>query len=96
MMIVPNKNEKIPLRTCIVCKEKMPKKQLGRIVINSDGNLEYDRTGKKNGRGAYICMNSQCLSKLNASILSRTFKQQITSEKTEDLKNILYKEMKTM
>ena len=88
--------KKIPQRTCIVCKEKMPKNQLGRIVIALDGNLEYDRTGKKNGRGAYVCMNSQCLSKLNASILSRTFKQQITSEQTEDLKNILYKEMKTM
>lgn len=58
----------------------MPKKQLGRIVINSDGNLEYDRTGKKNGRGAYICMNSQCLSKLNASILSRTFKHYFQGE----------------
>ena len=38
--------KKIPQRTCIVCKEKMPKKQLGRIVIALDGNLEYDRTGK--------------------------------------------------
>ena len=55
--------KKIPQRTCIGCKEKKDKKDLIRIVKDKDGNITLDRTGKANGRGAYICDNIQCLEK---------------------------------
>ena len=48
------KVKKIPLRTCVVTHEKLPKKDLLRIVRTPDGIVEADLTGKKNGRGAYI------------------------------------------
>ena len=48
------KQKKIPLRTCIISREKLPKKDLLRIVRTPDGNIIIDETGKANGRGAYI------------------------------------------
>ena len=48
------KIKKIPLRTCVVTKESLPKQELLRIVRTPEGNLEVDETGKLNGRGAYI------------------------------------------
>lgn len=56
--------KKIPLRTCIGCKEKKPKKELVRIVKNKDGEIFIDRTGKADGRGAYICDSAECLEKI--------------------------------
>ena len=46
--------KKIPQRTCIGCKEKKDKKELIRIVKDKDGNITLDRTGRANGRGAYL------------------------------------------
>ena len=48
------KTKKIPLRTCVVTKETLPKQELLRIVRTPEGDVEVDETGKKNGRGAYI------------------------------------------
>ena len=48
------KNKKIPLRTCVVTKEKLEKKDLIRVVKNNENEVFVDLTGKKNGRGAYI------------------------------------------
>lgn len=48
------KVRKIPLRTCVITKEKLPKQELLRIVRTPDGNVVIDETGKMNGRGAYI------------------------------------------
>jgi len=55
------RRRKIPLRICVGCQEKKPKKQLLRIVRTPDGNIELDFTGKKSGRGAYVCPQHQCL-----------------------------------
>ncbi|MCH4072820.1 RNase P modulator RnpM [Pseudoramibacter sp.] len=88
--------KKIPQRTCIVCKEKKAKKQLYRIVLLSSGELILDRTGKQNGRGAYVCSDFQCINKLNASLLSKAFKQKVSLEMAEKLKKILYEETKMM
>mgnify|MGYP001166116747 FL=1 len=57
------KKKKVPLRMCIGCQEMKPKRELLRIVKTTDDVLEYDPTSKKNGRGAYICSNSECLNK---------------------------------
>ena len=55
------KKRKIPLRVCIGCQEKKPKKELVRIVRTPEGNVDLDLTGKKPGRGAYICPQQACL-----------------------------------
>ena len=56
--------KKIPLRTCMGCSEKKPKKELIRIVKNKDGIISIDRTGKADGRGAYICDSVECFDKI--------------------------------
>ncbi len=67
--------KKIPLRKCVGCQEMKPKKELIRIVMTPEGDLLVDRTGKVNGRGAYVCPNSACLEKaIKNSGLSRSFK----------------------
>ena len=53
--------KKTPMRTCVMCREKMDKRQLLRIVRTPEGNLEFDPTGKKNGRGAYLCGKEACI-----------------------------------
>ena len=53
--------KKVPLRRCVGCGEHKPKKELVRIVRDTDGGFSVDLTGKKNGRGAYICKNVSCL-----------------------------------
>ena len=56
-----NKPQKIPMRKCLGCGEMMPKKELIRAVRSPEGEVSLDLTGKKNGRGAYICHNRKCL-----------------------------------
>ncbi|MBA5850460.1 YlxR family protein [Clostridium sp. cel8] len=55
------KKKKIPQRMCLGCMEMKPKRELIRIVKNKEGEVFLDPTGKKNGRGAYICKNITCL-----------------------------------
>lgn len=50
----------IPLRTCVVCRDKDAKRDFVRLVRTTDGAVEIDRTGKKNGRGAYLCTRLSC------------------------------------
>jgi predicted RNA-binding protein YlxR (DUF448 family) len=57
------KAKKIPQRMCIGCQEMKPKKELIRVVKNSEGDIKVDLTGKAPGRGAYICKNIACLEK---------------------------------
>ena len=60
-------NKKIPARRCVACNEQKEKNNLLRIVRTPEGNIEIDQTGKKNGRGAYICKNIDCLNKIKKS-----------------------------
>lgn len=77
--------KKVPMRTCISCKAKKPKKELVRIVKNENG-IFVDRTGKVNGRGAYICDDISCLKKLIKSKgLNRVFECEISSEVYKDI-----------
>lgn len=55
--------KKIPLRRCIGCMESKPKKELVRVVRSPEGIISVDLTGKKSGRGAYICSSTECLQK---------------------------------
>jgi predicted RNA-binding protein YlxR (DUF448 family) len=80
----------IPERTCIGCNEKKEKKQLIRIVKNSEGNINVDTTGKANGRGAYICKNIECLEKaIKSKKLERSLKTKIDLQIYENLRGVI-------
>lgn len=72
------KERKIPMRMCAGCGEHKPKGELMRIVRDSEGDVSLDLTGKKNGRGAYLCRNLDCLKKARKSKrIDRTLETQI-------------------
>ena len=75
------KEKKIPERRCVGCGISFPKKDLIRVVRLPDGGAELDPTGKKAGRGAYICPNTKCLADLKkAKRLERQFGMDISDE----------------
>lgn len=79
--------KKIPMRTCIGCNNVKPKKELIRIVKTIEGEVLLDFTGKKNGRGAYVCRDISCLEKaIKTKRLSRAFEMPIENEVYEKLK----------
>lgn len=81
---------KIPVRKCVGCGEIRPKKEMLRILRMDDGNFELDYTGKKNGRGAYICRSGECLRKaVKNKGLERSFKQVIPAGVYEQLEKDL-------
>ena len=53
--------KKTPMRTCVMCREQKDKRELLRIVRQTDGKVAFDPTGKANGRGAYVCQSEECL-----------------------------------
>ena len=61
------KVKKIPMRQCIGCNEHKPKRELIRIVRTPEGEVVADMTGKKNGRGAYLCPSESCLRRVQRS-----------------------------
>lgn len=74
------------LRMCIVCRERSDKKELVRVVKNKDGEIFLDKTGKANGRGAYVCKSKECFDKLKKTrALNRAFKCEIPLEIYEKL-----------
>ncbi len=83
-------NKKKPARTCMACNEQKEKNDLIRIVKSKDGIIEVDLTGKKSGRGAYICKSEACLDKLiKSKRLERIFEQEISSEIYESLRGVI-------
>lgn len=86
------KNRKIPLRTCVVSKEKLPKQELIRIVRNNENLVFVDLVGKSNGRGAYIKRDIEVLNKaIKSKILERHLEVEIPESIYEELKNIIEK-----
>lgn len=83
-------NKKPVLRRCISCQEQKEKKELIRIVKPKEEDLQIDLTGKKNGRGAYICKSEECLNKaLKAKKFERTFEVELKDEFLESLRGII-------
>ena len=75
------KTKKIPLRTCIACRTQHDKRDMIRIVKNQSGEISLDLTGKKAGRGAYICGEESCVKKLfKQKILNKVFECAIPDE----------------
>lgn len=87
--------KKVPERTCIGCNETKPKMELLRIVKDKENTISIDLTGKKNGRGAYICPKEECLEKaMKSNRLSRAFEQNIDKEIYEDLRDVIVSQSK--
>lgn len=84
------KVKKVPLRKCIACGEGKQKKDLIRIVRTSDKKAVVDISGRVNGRGAYICVNNQCLKDIEKTRkLSRILEIEISDDIYDELKNAI-------
>ena len=74
-------NKKTPLRTCISCRQVNDKRNLIRVVKSKDGQISLDKTGKKSGRGAYVCNDINCIQKLKkGKILNKVFSMEVPIE----------------
>ena len=79
-----------PQRTCMGCNSKKDKKDLIRIVKNKENEISIDRTGKKEGRGAYLCDDIQCLEKvIKSKRLERALDIKISEEIYENLRGVI-------
>jgi predicted RNA-binding protein YlxR (DUF448 family) len=76
------KKRKISMRKCIGCMESFPKKELCRIVKTKENEIFFDSTGKLNGRGTYICKNTECF---NKAIKSKRLLKALETEIPEDV-----------
>lgn len=86
------KNKKIPLRTCVVSKEKLPKQELIRIVKNNENSVFVDISGKSNGRGAYIKKDIEVLEKaIKTKALERHLEVEIPECVYNELKELIEK-----
>ena len=83
---IPTMNKKIPLRQCVGCGEMKNKKEMIRVLKTPEGPIVLDFTGKKNGRGAYLCKNEECLKKARKNKgIERSFKMAIQNEVYDEL-----------
>lgn len=80
------KQKKIPMRMCLGCQEMNPKRELIRIVKNKENEISVDFTGKKPGRGAYICKSTACFDKARKG---RKIEKAFESSISEDIYDIL-------
>lgn len=77
----------VPMRTCVACREKDAKREFVRIVRTPDRGVDIDPTGKRNGRGAYLCHKRGCWEKAaSGSILERALKVELDQETREHLR----------
>lgn len=82
--------KKIPMRQCIGCGEMKNKREMLRILKTAEGEITLDASGKKNGRGAYICASKECFEKaVKNRGLERSFKMSIQKEVYENLEKEL-------
>jgi predicted RNA-binding protein YlxR (DUF448 family) len=82
----PKKQKHVPLRTCISCRETKSKRELLRVVRTPDGHVTIDATGKKSGRGAYLCARRSCWeSAIKKHRLEQEFEVAISEEDRAEL-----------
>ena len=84
------KPKKIPMRMCVGCREMKEKKSLIRVVRSPEGDVSLDPTGKKSGRGAYVCRDPECLKR---AIKQRQLERQLQVTLTEEVAEGLNQEM---
>lgn len=88
------KQRKTPMRLCLGCNESKDKRELIRVVKNKEGEIFIDKTGKANGRGAYICNSPGCLEKaIKAKRLSRAFSAEIPADIYDKLREEIKNEL---
>ena len=85
------KTEKIPMRMCLGCGEMKPKRELIRVVKSKEGDISLDLTGKKSGRGAYICKSVECFEKARKA---RKFERSFSCMISEDIYNSMEGELR--
>lgn len=79
--------KKIPMRQCVGCGDMHNKKEMMRVLKTPEGGITLDKTGKKNGRGAYLCMTKECLIRAQKNKgLERSFKMSIPNDVYDSLK----------
>lgn len=83
------KTKKIPIRTCVITKEKYPKQELVRVVRTPEGNVIVDLTGKANGRGAYLKKDLETIEKAKTS-------KQLNRHLEVDVPDTIYEELKSI
>ncbi len=83
--------KKIPQRTCMGCNEKKDKQKLIRIVKNKDNEIHVDKTGKMEGRGAYICEDIKCLDKvIKSKRLEKVLDIHLSDEIYESVRGVIF------
>lgn len=83
-------NKKIPMRTCVITKEKLPKKELIRIVRNKDGEVFVDETGKLNGKGVYLKLDESVIEKARTGkVLNKFLEVDVSDTIYEELINLI-------
>lgn len=85
------KTVKTPMRMCLGCNEMRPKKELMRVVKSPEGEISLDFTGKKNGRGAYICRSTECFEKARKA---RRFEKTFSCKIEENVYEVMADELR--
>ncbi len=85
------KEKKIPTRMCTGCGEMKPKSELVRVVRSPEGEISLDLTGRKNGRGSYICKNTACFDK---ALKKKAFERAFGVKLSDELANSIREEIK--
>lgn len=86
------RNVKLTLRMCSGCMERKDKKQLVRVVKTPEGEIKLDKTGKLNGRGAYICKSTECFLK---ALKAHRFEKVFSCSLSEDVVSDINRELST-
>ena len=82
--------KKVPMRMCVACREMKPKKELIRVVRTPEGEIVPDETGRKNGRGAYLCRSEACFNKaVKTRALDRALEQPISEVAAAYLRQVI-------
>ena len=80
------KQRKIPMRMCVGCREMKPKRELLRVVRSPEGEISFDLTGRKPGRGAYVCRSAECLGQaIKKKQLERAFSAPVSDAVRDSL-----------
>lgn len=83
----PVRQKHVPIRTCVACRETGAKRGLTRIVRGPEGDVAIDPTGKRNGRGAYLCDKAACWDRaVSSPLLARALNTEIAPETTQSMK----------
>jgi len=86
------KDRKLPQRMCVGCRVMKNKKELIRVVRTPEGSVELDSTGKKSGRGAYICADPECL---NLAVKGKRLQKALQHEVGEEVLNLIRGQLKS-